>query len=181
MTDVIQVRLAFLIALAVSGCAQRPDAGRETPRADSQPATATPDSLPIRRLEESSAAIFRYSSGIRDSTFTVVRDPARWEEMWRRLTAQHGPPQSAPPIDFQKEMALVATLGQQRSGGYTITIESAIDRGAYVEVRVARRAPGPKCGTIAMLTAPADVAIVPRREMEVRVRTHDEVTDCDRD
>ena len=177
----IQLRLAVLVALAVSGCAQRPDGGRETPHADSERATVTADSLPIRRLEESSAAIFRYSSGIRDSTFTTIRDAASWEEVWRRLTAQHGPPRSAPPIDFQKEMALVATFGAQRSGGYTITIERAIDRGASVEVHVTRRAPGPKCGTIAMLTAPADVAIVPRREGEVRMLAHDEATDCDPD
>ena len=175
------MRLAFIVALAVSGCAQRPDDGRETFRADSQPRTATPDSLPIRRLDESSAAIFRYSSGIRDTSFTTVRDPARWDDLWHRLTAQHGPPQSAPPIDFQKEMAFVATLGTQRSGGYSILIESAVDRGAYLEVHVSRRAPGPRCGTIAMLTAPADVAIVPRREVEVRMLPHDEITDCDPD
>ena len=178
---VTQMRLAFIIALAVSACAQRPDDGREPPRADSERTTSTPDSLPIRRLDESSAAIFRYTSGIRDSTFTTVRDRARWEELWRRLTAQHGPPQPPPPIDFQKEMALVATMGTQRSGGYTITIESAIDRGAYIEAHVSRRTPGPRCGTIAMLTAPADVAIIPRREVEVRMLAHDEVTDCDPD
>ena len=78
-------------------------------------------------------------------------------------------------------MALVATMGTQRSGGYTIAIESAIDRGAYLEVHVSRRAPGARCGTVAMLTAPADVAIVPRREVEVRMLPHDEVTDCDPD
>jgi hypothetical protein len=178
---VSQLRLAFTIALAISGCVQRPDDGRVTSRADSQRATSTPDFLPIRRLDESSAAIFRYSSGIRDSTFTTARDLARWEDLWRRLTAQHGPPQSAPPIDFQKEMVLVATMGAQRSGGYTITIESAVDRGAYLEVHVSRRAPGPRCGTIAMLTAPADVAIVPRREVEARMLAHDEITDCDPD
>jgi hypothetical protein len=75
-------------------------------------------------------------------------------------------------------MALVATLGAQRSGGYTITIEAAIDRGEYLEVHVSRRAPGRSCGVIGMVTAPADVAIVPRREVEVRVLARDEVTDC---
>ena len=173
-----QMRLAFIVAIAVSGCAQRPDEGREMPHADSRRTTAAADSLPIRRLDESSVAIFRYSSGIRDSTFITIRDAARWEDMWRRLTAQHGPARPAPPIDFQKEMALVATMGGQRSGGYTITIESVVDRGGYVEVHVSRRAPGPRCGTIAMLTAPADVAIVPRREVEARMLAHDEVTDC---
>lgn len=176
------MRLAFiLIALAVFGCGQRPDDGRQAPRADTQRTTPTSDSLPIRRLDESSATIFRYSSGIRDSTFTTVRDAARWEELWRQLSAQHGPAQPPPPIDFQKEMALVATMGAQRSGGYTITIESVIDRGGYLEVHVSRRAPGPRCGTIAMLTAPADVAIVPRREVDVRMLARDEITDCDPD
>jgi heat shock protein HslJ len=141
-------------------------------------ATTAADSLPIRRLEASNAAIYRYSSGIRDSTCTTIRDAAGWEEMWRRLTANHGPPRPPPPIDFQKEMALVATLGAQRSGGYAIIIESVIDRDGYLDVHVSRRAPGRSCGVIGMVTAPADVAIVPRREVEVRVLAHDVVTDC---
>ena len=122
--------------------------------------------------------MYRYNSGIPDSSFTTIRDAVRWQEMWRRLTAGHGPARSAPPIDFEQEMALVATLGTRRSGGYTITIDSAIDRGTFVEAHVSRRAPGRDCGVTGALTAPADVAIVRRRDVEVRMFAHDSITDC---
>jgi hypothetical protein len=175
---VIRVGLTLLIALAVSGCVQRQDAGRTASSGDSQRTAPTSDSLPIRRLDASIAGIYRFNSGIRDSTFTTIRDLVRWEEMWRRLSAQHRPAQSPPPVDFQKEMVVVATLGERRTGGYAITIEAVSDRGAYLEAHVWRRAPGRDCGVGGMLTTPADVAIVPRREVEVRVLTHDRVTDC---
>jgi hypothetical protein len=173
-----QVGLAVLVALAVLGCVQRQDAGREASSVDTERTTVTSDSLPIRRLETSNAAIYRFNSGIRDSTVTTVRDAVRWKEIWRLLTARHGPARSPPPIDFQSEMALVATLGERRTGGYAITIEAAIDRGAYVEAHVLRRAPGRDCGVGGALSAPADVAIVPRREVEVRVLAQDSVSDC---
>ena len=131
-----------------------------------------------RGLEDSNAAVYRYNSGIPDSSFTTIRDAVRWEDMWRRLTARHGPPRPPPPIDFNQDMALVATLGTQRTGGYTITIDAAIDRGTVVEAHVSRRAPGRECGVTAALTAPADVAIVPRREVEVRMLAHDYIADC---
>ena len=174
----IRVGLTLLIALAVSGCEQPQDVGREASSGDSQRTAATSDSLPIRRLEPSIAGIYRFNSGIRDSTFTTIRDVIRWEDVWRRLSAQHRPARSPPPIDFQKEMAVVATLGERRTTGYAITIEAVSDRGAYLEAHVWRRAPGRDCGVGGALTAPADVAIVPRREVEVRVLTHDRVTDC---
>ncbi len=75
---------------------------------------------------------------------------------------------------------MVATLGERRTTGYVITIEAVSDRGAYLEAHIWRRAPGRDCGVGGMVTAPADVAIVPRREVEVRVLTHDRVTDCSR-
>ncbi|HJU69004.1 MAG TPA: protease complex subunit PrcB family protein [Gemmatimonadaceae bacterium] len=168
-----------LVALTVYGCEQRQDAARETSSDESQRTRmATSDSLPIRRPEASDAGIYRYSSGIGDSTFTTVRDAGRWDGMWRRLTARHGPPRPPPPIEFDQEMALVATLGEKRSGGYAIEIEAVIDRGTYVEAYVLRRAPGRDCGVAGMLTAPADVAIVPRRDVDVRVVTQDRITDC---
>jgi hypothetical protein len=132
---------------------------------DSQRTTGSSDSLPIRRLDASNAARYRNNSGVRDSMFTAVRDSARWVEMWRRLTARHSPARPAPPIDFEQEIALVATLGEQRTGGYAITIEAAIDHGGYVEAHVRRRVPGRGCGVAGMLTTPADVVLIPRREV----------------
>ena len=173
-----RLSLAVLTALAISGCMQRQDAGPNASSGDGPRTSATSDSLPIRRLEDSNAAVYRYNSGIPDGSFTTIRDAVRWEDMWRRLTARHGPPRPPPQIDFNQEMALVVTLGTQRTGGYTITIDAAIDRGSVVEAHVSRRAPGRECGVTAALTAPADVAIVPRREVEVRMLAHDSVRDC---
>lgn len=174
----MRTTLTVLIALAVAGCGQRQDTGPKAPIADHQRTTVTSDSLTIRRFDASNVGIYRYNSGIRDSTFVIVRDAVRWEHMWRVLTARHGPPRPPPPIDFQNEMALVATLGERPTGGYAITIEAVIDRGAYIEAHVLRRAPGPDCGVTGAISAPADVAIVPRRQVEVRTLSRDHVRDC---
>lgn len=108
----------------------------------------------------------------------VVRDAAAWEDMWRRLTARHSPARSAPPIDFGKEMAVVAALGARSHGGYAITIEAVIDRGTYLEAHLRRSSPGRRCGVSGAQTTPADVVVVPRREVEVRMVAHDHVVEC---
>jgi hypothetical protein len=172
-----EVCLAVWFALVAGACGHREDSPGDALRSDSL-RTARSDSLPIRRFESSTAGIYRTNSGIGDSTFTILRNAADWQEVWQRLRARHFPTRPLPPIDFEQEMALVATLGARRTGGYAISIETVIDRGAYLEAHVLRRAPGSDCGVGGALSAPADVAIIPRRDVAVRMVVHDTVTQC---
>jgi hypothetical protein len=173
-----EVRLAVLIALGAVACGQRDVNPGGASSSDTLRTVAHSDSLPIRRPEAPTVGIYRTNSGIRDSTFTIVRNAAHWAEVWERLTARHSPNRSPPSIDFEHEMALVATLGERRTGGYAITIETALDRGAYLEAHVLRRAPGSACGVGGALRAPADVAIIPRRDVDVHMIVHDTASEC---
>lgn len=169
---------ALLLALEFFGCANGRGSRSEEKLTDSFDARSQQESLLLRRFPDSVAMAFRYHSSLRDSGVTVVRDAASWEAMWRSLTAKYTPARPLPTIDFAKEMAIVAALGERSTGGYSIRIEAVLDRDTYGETHVRRTAPGRGCGVPGMQTAPADVVVVPRRNWEVRATMRDSVVRC---
>ncbi|HET7234476.1 MAG TPA: protease complex subunit PrcB family protein [Longimicrobium sp.] len=138
---------------------------------------ATSDTVPLRRLDESAAASFRYGSGLAEPTRVAVRDAAGWNALWARMTAGHQPT-AAPAVDFGREMLLVAGMGRRPTGGHSVTIESVTRAGGELVVRVAEQRPGPRCGVTQALTAPADVVAIPRSADAVRWVVREVVTDC---
>lgn len=168
----------FAVAAALAGCIPAPEA-RTHPPSREAPAAMPQDSFALRRLPEALQGSFRYSSGIQAATRQTLRDAAAWREAWTQLTSRSGPPVPLPEVDFDREMVLVATLGEQSSGGYTIRIGS-VHRAAGGELvaEVVQTSSGARCGVTAALTAPADVVIVPRSDAAVRWTVRDTVADC---
>ncbi|HEV8238912.1 MAG TPA: hypothetical protein VGS57_06055 [Thermoanaerobaculia bacterium] len=71
----------------------------------------------------------------------VVRDQARWEEVWRELYDGAGPPR--PQIDFRREMAIVATASLTCFGD--VEVESVERDRDGVLVKIADAGPAPLC------------------------------------
>ena len=133
--------------------------------------------LSVTRLRAGARAFSTYSGITEDSNF-VVRDSAAWRQLWERINKPFIPPPALPPIDFAREMVVVAALGARPSAGYDITI-SSVDRGsAGMEVSVRTRAPGPGCPVEAVVTQPVDLARVPFTAGPVRFREMNEVIPC---
>lgn len=117
----------------------------------------------------------RFTSGIEDRRRLVVRDSATWASLWREITRPGGPPQPVPPVDFRREMLIVATMGTRSSGGYLILIDS-VTTGSVAWVR--ERSPGANCGRVGMLTHPIALARLPRADGPVSFRERAEVRSC---
>jgi len=85
---------------------------------------------------------------------------AAWDVMFRTLS----PPPEIPTVDFSQEMVIIARAGAKPSGGYCITVDSAI--GSSRKVTVAIRSGGPTAGNtiLPVVTHPFDVVRVPRRD-----------------
>jgi hypothetical protein len=167
-------RATLLLAAATACCAGSDAAGG----ADLQQPVA-PDNqqaVSVTRLA-SGADPLTYYSGITDATRLVVRDAATWAATWRRIWSATQPAPPLPPVDFQGEMVIVAGLGSRPSGGHSIAVESAYREGTTLHIVVRTETPGSSCLLSTALTAPVDVARVPRAD-DVRFRDRNVTRSC---
>jgi hypothetical protein len=142
------------------------------------PAGERPSGLPIGRFTEPATFSFRFSSGVYEERRLDIRAPEAWEAQWRRLTARQGPPSSLPAVDFSRHMVLLAAMGQRPTGGYQVVIDRVLEQPDALEAHVRHISPGPRCGTTAALTQPADVVIIPASPKPVRWLVEEQISDC---
>jgi len=119
-----------------------------------------------------------YYSGFGEQTRRVVTNQSEWEAAWRQLWHNVRPIPDAPPVDFDREIVLLAAMGSRGTGGYTIHVEDAAVNGDHVTVRVIETSPGRGCGTTQAVTAPADVVKLTRTPLPIRFETVRSVHDC---
>lgn len=135
------------------------------------------ESVPVERLSDGHHA-FSTFSGLSDSTRIVVRDSATWRQLWIALNRPFVPAPPLPPIDFAREMIIVAALGARPTAGYDIVIESAERDSGGVEVDVRRTTPGAGCPVSAVVTQPVDLARVPAAPELPHFRERTVITPC---
>jgi hypothetical protein len=142
------------------------------------PAEQRPAGLPLGRFDEPTAAGFRYMSGLFEERLIAIRSAAEWQGQWRRITARQGEPPPLPPVDFRREMLLIAAMGPQRSGGYRVTIDKVIEQPGELHAFVRFVSPGRGCGAIAAVTSPVDIVRVPVSSKPVRWTIERQAPDC---
>ena len=95
----------------------------------------------------------------------VVRDAARWSQVWAEVQPTRSAP---PPVDFDGQIALVACLGERRTGGYAIEIVAVEVGETELVVTVRESAPPPGAMTAQALTQPFHAVRVARTTLPVR-------------
>ncbi|SRR5581483_10739590 len=98
-------------------------------------------------------------SGIREPRRAVIRDSTAWRRTWTDIGAAGVPP----PVDFTREIVVLAAMGQQPRGGAEIRIAGASYADDRLTIDVVEVTPAPTCLTTAALTQPVDVVALPRR------------------
>lgn len=142
------------------------------------PGVAPGTDLTLTRLAPD-ARPFGVFSGLREPVRRVVRTDGAWTEMWAAIQQPVHPAPPAPAINFDQEMVIVVAMGEQRSGGYLVTIERVSEAGdGGIDVIVRTQRPGTGCATAAVLTQPLDIVRVPRRDGLVRFWDQDQPYTC---
>lgn len=122
------------------------------------PTQTSRTNLPMRTLSQISNSL------ILNSRFVIAQDP----ESFRLLWIEHaGSDESMPAVDFSQEMVIAAFMGEQPTGGFALSIADVSENNGKLAVKVAKSAPSPDQLVIQMLTAPAHLIAVPRRDMPV--------------
>jgi hypothetical protein len=120
----------------------------------------------------------RTNSGITTRQRTVVTDQNTWSQTWESINRNVFPAPPVPTVDFGRETVVVAAMGERRSGGFVITIDSARVEADTVVLTVTESTPGPTCINIGAFTAPVAVARILRPRATVRFVERTAVTDC---
>lgn len=97
----------------------------------------------------------------------VVRDAGTWKMIWAQIQGTADAEASLPVVDFDSELVVVMSQGQQVSGGFDIEITGVEDTGTELLIRARERIPGPYCMVTMALTHPYHAVAVPRRERTV--------------
>jgi len=115
----------------------------------------------VRMMPEdgSDLPILRHAEGAHSHETTVLRVVIRDAETWSQLQV------AEMPIDFEREMALVVTLGSVMSDRCRIVIERVWREGHRIRVRTRTISPPPDAPLEP--AAPYFIAVVPRCDLNV--------------
>lgn len=156
---------ALLICATSIGCAEGPS---EIPQG-AKPITIQP--IPEEQP-------LHFQSGIPTRQRLVIRDSSTWASMWLDIVGSVSPAPPTPKIDFASHLVLVAAMGTQPSGGYTIAIDDVRTMNDDVWISVTETLPGDRCAVPAVITAPVSVVAVPRFSGKATFVEHTAVHDC---
>lgn len=83
------------------------------------------------------------SGGYRERAALVIRTEEQWQALWDRHAATILPKPRPPKVDFTKEMVIAVFLGEQPTGGFSVTITQVEQRVDALRVVVEETAPPP--------------------------------------
>jgi hypothetical protein len=124
-------------------------AGRPTP-AEPYQGYESGKALDIRRIGQ------WLHTGIEEPRRQVIRDANGWAQFWSELAMG-----DRPEVDFTHDLVIAVASGQQRTGGFGISVERVSQREGELTIQVVETSPGPDCVTTSELTQPVDVVAIP--------------------
>ena len=120
-----------------------------------------PDAIELRSIARGGV------SGISEARQAVVKTALEWAKLWtnhRKNTRGEAQP---PAVDFSKEMIAYVTMGQQRTGGYSVEIMKAHIHNEHINIFVKRKSPPKGAMATMSLTAPFHFVALPRSDVKV--------------
>jgi protease stability complex PrcB-like protein len=154
----------LLLTLALAACSSPSSPDGQAP-------------LAVTRLGPETAS-FTYYSGMRQSQRLVVRDQATWQQTWSTIWSNTSAVPALPAVDFDREMVIVAALGERTSGGFSILVDRVTESGNGLTVSVRSVSPGSSCIVTLALTQPVDIVRVTRRDGMVSFTETTAVQNC---
>jgi hypothetical protein len=103
-------------------------------------------------------------SNIDSTRQAVARTEAEFVALWKA----HNYEKPAPAVDFTREMVVAVFMGSRPTGGFSVEIVSAAERGGEIVVGYRERLPSADAMTAQVLTSPYHIAAIPKSEKAVR-------------
>ena len=100
-------------------------------------------------------------SGITNELRAVATSQAELTALWNQLMAGGRSVGGMPAVNFAHETLVLAAMGRQTSGGYSIEIAKAVKQGEQVVVTVKSKVPPEGSMKLMMITAPVHAVVIP--------------------
>lgn len=100
-------------------------------------------------------------SGISAPLQTVVRNSEDWKKLWSQIHSNREPMPPIPEIDFSTHMVVGYFMGQQSTGGYSVSIENIEENDKIIIVNVTTKSPGRNSIVSQALTSPYAIQVIP--------------------
>lgn len=81
-------------------------------------------------------------------------------------------------IDFSQKTALIISMGQRMTGGYTIETKSITEKKDKIYVSLDFIAPGKNCITIQVVNYPTQILLIPATKKEIVWEITNKTQDC---
>lgn len=100
-----------------------------------------------------------------------------------RFRSEHNaskfPPPEIPEVDFQTEMIIAALDRPERSGGYSVTVNSLEEADDTIIINITKISPGKRCETISAMRRPFHIIRTAKSDKNFTVYLTRKVTQCD--
>jgi hypothetical protein len=133
--------------------------------------------LPVTRLRPD-APFYLENSGVVEARTWVIYSREEWMQAWATINGRLRPASAVPSVDFAATVVVVAALGQQRSGGFVVQITGASMVSGQIVVQVQTRSPAKGCIVSSALTAPVDIALMPRSLSQLTFKVSAATSPC---
>ena len=80
-------------------------------------------------------------SSFQEAQERYITSQDEWLQIWARRQANLDTKKPHPPVDFDRDVVIVATLGRKSTGGYTIEITRIVKSKDDIQVFVRRNSP----------------------------------------
>ncbi len=100
-------------------------------------------------------------SGITNELRAVATSQAELTALWNELMAGGRSVGGMPAVNFAHETLVLAAMGRQTTGGYSIEITKAVKQGEQVVVTVKSKIPPEGTAKMMVITAPVHAVVIP--------------------
>jgi len=115
-----------------------------------------------------------------EKIYKVITDQNTYNEIWGKAFAKFTNQQRPANIDFETKMVVLVASGMQRSGGFSIKVNSVEETKSAIIVNVENSKPGESCMTTSVITFPYEIIELKKSTKMVTFKTDDKVYDCEK-
>ena len=119
------------------------------------------------------------NGGFKTNTNLVISTQEEFLKIWDQAFAYYMNKETAPSIDFEKNVVLLVALGQKTSGGHTIKVSSVVETKDSTIVNILKTSPGKSCMTAEVITYPYQIVQIEKPIKNIQFSAIEKVIDCD--
>ncbi len=167
--------LCTLLLVFLIGCSDQSEEQKNAEQAKASPAANEPKTMDFVVITTGPTSAIKA-----DMTSIYKLDTQKsWDDFWAQHSINIQPPESAPVIDFTKNMVIAVVDTDQPSSGYELTIDQLqiVDDKLYIFAT--RKQPGAGCVSLGMISQPFVMIQVPQSALIPELRLTTQTVPCE--